>query len=386
MRMYSDTERSSALASFARASISSGVTRNFSSSVHFSDMAISIKKMARISLPAKTRRLVRERRGSVGLWMQFAERFRLGKSQILERCLGDTVCAPLANSARSDFAQFGNLRGPSDCINDFVCVGVHGQKYRTLNHAKASKLYKCLFRVLDMNTTTSERVALMISELEIDQTAFGKLAGASKSVVNQWLSGSIKKVGPKYAYNIEQNSGYRKEWVMFGDGESKLLPLSNTQGYSAEAKYAASLISLSDHPDLVSVPRVKFKLSAGVSGYAIEHESGNGKPVFFRKDWFSSNNYKPEKLFAVRVSGASMEPALWDGDLVVINTNDTTPHDGEAFALNYEGELVIKRMRRDAGEWWACSDNSDQRRFSPKRCTEDVVIIGRVIYKQSERI
>ena len=81
-----------------------------------------------------------------------------------------------------------------------------------------------------------------------------------------------------------------------------------------------------------------------------------------------------------------MEPSLWDGDLVVINTSDTSPHDGEAFAINYEGELVIKRLRRDAGEWFAISDNSDQRRYSPKRCTEDVVILGRVIYKQSERI
>lgn len=161
---------------------------------------------------------------------------------------------------------------------------------------------------------------------------------------------------------------------------------SDTHTPSQRAKSESLLISLSDHPDLVSVPRVKFKLSAGVSGFAIESENGNGKPVFFRKDWFETNNYKPDKLFAVRVSGASMEPALWDGDLVVINTADTNPHDGEAFAINYEGEMVIKRMRRDAGEWWASSDNADQRRFAPKRCTEDVVVIGRVIYKQSERI
>lgn len=134
------------------------------------------------------------------------------------------------------------------------------------------------------------------------------------------------------------------------------------------------------------MPRVKFKLSAGVSGYAIELENGNGKPVFFREDWFSSNGYSPDKLFAVRVAGASMEPSLWDGDLVVINTADDNPQDGDAFALNYEGELVIKRLRRDAGEWWAASDNADQRRFAPKRCTEDVKIIGRVVYKQSERI
>lgn len=146
------------------------------------------------------------------------------------------------------------------------------------------------------------------------------------------------------------------------------------------------LVSLTDHPDLFEVPRVKFKLSAGVSGFAIDVEEGNGKPIFFRQDWFTSHGFRPENLFAVRISGQSMEPRLWEGDLVVINTSSSTPTDGEPFALNYEGELVIKQLRRDAGEWWACSDNPDQQRYAPKRCTEDVKIIGMVVYRQGERI
>lgn len=75
-----------------------------------------------------------------------------------------------------------------------------------------------------METTTSERVALMMAELEVDQPEFGRISGASKSVVNQWLSGLIKKISPKYAYAIETNTKYRKEWVMFGDGEKYKSP------------------------------------------------------------------------------------------------------------------------------------------------------------------
>ena len=114
--------------------------------------------------------------------------------------------------------------------------------------------------------------------------------------------------------------------------------------------------------------------------------NGDKAPVFFRKDWMQSNNYKPERLVAFRVSGESMQPSLWDGDLVVINLDDTQPRDGDVFSVNYEGEPGIKRLRRDAGEWWLASDNADQRKFAPKRCTEDVDILGRVIYKQSDRI
>lgn len=155
---------------------------------------------------------------------------------------------------------------------------------------------------------------------------------------------------------------------------------------TAALTQAPQLVSLTEHPGLVEVPRVQFKLSAGVSGFAVDVEGGNGKPIFFREDWFKQHGFRPEKLFAVRISGQSMEPRLWEGDLVVINTASAAPKDGEPFALNYEGELVIKRLRRDAGEWWACSDNPDQQRYAPKRCTEDVKIIGMVVYRQGERI
>ena len=162
--------------------------------------------------------------------------------------------------------------------------------------------------------------------------------------------------------------------------------IANLGSETVRLPRSPQLVSLTDHPELHEVPRVKFKLSAGVSGFAIDFEQGNGKPIFFRQDWFETNGYRPDKLFAVRICGQSMEPRLWEGDLVVINTADTTPKDGEPFALNYEGELVIKRLRRDAGEWWACSDNPDQQRYAPKRCTEDVKIIGMVVYRKGERI
>ena len=81
-----------------------------------------------------------------------------------------------------------------------------------------------------------------------------------------------------------------------------------------------------------------------------------------------------------------MEPGLYDGDVVVVNTEATTPKDGCVFAVNYEGEMVIKRLVRDAGSWWLCSDNPDQRRYPRKVCDEHCILIGQIVHKQSERI
>ncbi len=126
--------------------------------------------------------------------------------------------------------------------------------------------------------------------------------------------------------------------------------------------------------------------AAGMTGFAIEAATSDVPPIVIRKDWLDQRGYRPEKLLASRVNGASMEPTLFDGDLVVINTAQTEPRDGRAFALNYEGMLSIKRLVRDAGEWWIRSDNPDKRHWPDKRCHDGVTTIGEVVYRQSERV
>lgn len=145
-------------------------------------------------------------------------------------------------------------------------------------------------------------------------------------------------------------------------------------------------IDLEDNPDFPSVRRVKFKLSAGATGFAVDYEDQEGAPIVFRRAWLASKGLHAEKLFAVAVSNGSMEPGLYDGDTVVVNTDSPQPKDGVVFAVNYEGEMVIKRLVRDAGQWWLSSDNPDARRYPRKLCDEHCVIIGEVVHKQSERI
>jgi len=75
---------------------------------------------------------------------------------------------------------------------------------------------------------------------------------------------------------------------------------------------------------------------------------------------------------------------LWEGVIVVFHRLLTEPVEGEVFVCNYEGEIVIKRLHRNEGEWYLTSDNEDQRRYQPKNCTEQCKILGRVVLKISE--
>jgi hypothetical protein len=54
-----------------------------------------------------------------------------------------------------------------------------------------------------------------------EQTEFGTLSGASKSVVYQWLTGRIKSIDAKYAFKLEDNSPFSARWIMLGEGKIK---------------------------------------------------------------------------------------------------------------------------------------------------------------------
>jgi phage repressor protein C with HTH and peptisase S24 domain len=144
----------------------------------------------------------------------------------------------------------------------------------------------------------------------------------------------------------------------------------------------------SEDPNFIEIRKIKLRLSAGISGFAVDQdEEDGGLRMTFHKSWFVKNGYSPDKLVAVKVRGESMETTLHENDTVVVNTADRTPKDGEVFAVNYEGEAVIKRMVRDIGQWWLSSDNPDQRKYHRKVCQGDAcIIIGKVILHQTERI
>lgn len=169
--------------------------------------------------------------------------------------------------------------------------------------------------------------------------------------------------------------GVRQQWLATGDGPMK-----------DDSSTTAPPIDLEDNPDYPAIRRVTFKLSAGASGFGIQYRDERGAPIVFQRQWYEARGLNPDRLFAVEVSNGSMEPGLYDGDTVVVNTESVEPKDGVVFAVNYEGELVIKRLVRDSGQWWLSSDNPDQRKYSRKACDEHCILIGEIVHKQSERI
>ena len=221
-----------------------------------------------------------------------------------------------------------------------------------------------------MNTEFGQRLKQARKAAALTQAQLAKKVGIGQSTIAE-----LEKIGSGSSHTpaIAAILNVSALWLATGQGQM-------------QATKTPQLIDLDNNPDYPAIRRVHFALSAGVHGYAVEYEEEPTAPIVFKRQWYERNGYRPEKLFAVRVMNGSMEPGLYDGDVVVVNTEATTPKDGCVFAVNYEGEMVIKRLVRDAGAWWLSSDNPDQRRYPRKVCDEHCILIGQIVHKQSERI
>ena len=103
------------------------------------------------------------------------------------------------------------------------------------------------------------------------------------------------------------------------------------------------LSTVDDLPDLVRVPYYEIEASAGPGALATDAEPKHA--ITFRADWVQRRARNGHGLQAIRVNGDSMEPTLRSGDMIVIDTERTKESEG-LFVLNYDGELLVKRLQR----------------------------------------
>ena len=237
------------------------------------------------------------------------------------------------------------------------------------------------------------------------------MAKASRKDLAGALGVSVQAVGDvirgkSSAFTAENNAkaaqylGVNPNWLATGHGQMES-PVEGTTTYlltpgakasnpalasMLRAGRAIELIDLENNQDYPAIRRVNITAKAGVTGYAVDFIDEERPPIFFRRDWYESKGYRPDRMIAIRVSGDSMIPSLFDGDLIVINTEQKQPKQGIAFLVSFEGEVVVKRLVRDDGQWWLTSDNPDQRRYPRVKCNGGTEIIGEVVYRQTEQI
>lgn len=210
-------------------------------------------------------------------------------------------------------------------------------------------------------------------------------AGVTQGSIAHLESGRTKT--SRSLTKIAAALGVTTEWLADGKGDPYAAP---PLGNDAQTQFPGSMAvrsSADESPLHVPVRKVSdFRLSAGVTGFQVELDHRHGGMWELPTRWLDRKGLNPTHLLAIEVKGESMEPNLYEGDLIVINTADTRLVNGEVYAVNYEGEAVVKRMIREGGQWYLCSDNPAPK-FGRRVCRgSDCIVIGRVVRRETDHV
>lgn len=137
--------------------------------------------------------------------------------------------------------------------------------------------------------------------------------------------------------------------------------------------------------DYALIPQYDVRGACG-DGALNDHVEVTGG-LAFKRDWLRRMGAKPQHLFVIYATGSSMEPYIFEGDVVLFDSADTIPRDRQVYAIRRpDGSISIKRMAQQiSGNWLIRSDNPDKARYPDEEVSpasmHDVPIIGRVIWR-----
>lgn len=170
---------------------------------------------------------------------------------------------------------------------------------------------------------------------------------------------------------IAEALGVSADWLAYGEGD----------------KTATHVAVWNEKDDLppddtrVWVDRWEYAFSAGNGMVQWEVRQKDALP--FRAAFFDSIGCKPETCKLVMARGDSMEPFLFDRDMMMIDTTKTAIRDGRIYAIHFEGEPLVKQVFKQAGG--ALTLHSFNPRYPDRLVGPDdmqsLAVAGEVVYR-----
>jgi len=81
----------------------------------------------------------------------------------------------------------------------------------------------------------------------------------------------------------------------------------------------------------------------------IQWEIRQKRALPFTKDYFKAIGSKPADCKLAEARGDSMEPYLFDRDMIMIDTGKTAVRDGKVYVVVFEDEALVKQLFKQAG-------------------------------------
>lgn len=210
------------------------------------------------------------------------------------------------------------------------------------------------------------RLRTKMEELDLSESELSRRCGVPQPTINRILSGESSSPRKSTIESLSIALKVSPNWLLFG-GEDARAP-----GSPSEKDYAL-------------IPQFSARGACG-DGYLNDHiEMSEG--LVFKRDWLKRMGVKPENLFVIYADGDSMEPYIFEGDVILFDASSLEPKDRQVYVIRRpDGGTSIKRLTHQlTGGWMIRSDNPDKASYPDELASNesmnDIPIIGRVIWR-----
>lgn len=201
-----------------------------------------------------------------------------------------------------------------------------------------------------------------------------RIAEVSTDQLGRYIKGTSQPGLPAVA-RICRHAKVSLDWLWSGEGGMML-----ADRCAPSADHISRIDGVWEEFDLV--PLYDAVVSAGAGSVV----TGDERPLAqmaFRKYWLGKLGLRAADLVMIRARGDSMEPAIRDGDTLLLDTSRNTPEGGYIYVVRVNDELRAKRLQRLMdGSVRVSSDNkvyADE--VIDVSDLEHLHILGRVVWK-----
>lgn len=195
--------------------------------------------------------------------------------------------------------------------------------------------------------TTAERLAEALSARNMKAVELHEKTGISKPSISQYISG---KVTPKQdrIYIMAKALNVDTIWLMGYDVPMERKPIAEL--YSGAGVLKTNFNDLLKSSSSASAPSSRQGIRIPVLGRVVA-----GIPIEAITDIIDYEEIDPDlaktgDFFALHVQGSSMEPKLYDGDVVIVRRQPTVESGETAIVLVNGNDATVKQVKEvDAG-------------------------------------
>lgn len=222
-----------------------------------------------------------------------------------------------------------------------------------------------------------DRIKEIASDQGMDLTEFAKEIGVSYRTLQNY-TGGVSPPKVQFYERVCERFGVSANWLLLGI-TPKYTPISGAERSFPRYEDNAA------QGDLVVIRRYDVKASAG-HGSAVSAEDETSH-YGFKRAWLERRGLSVDSLSVISVAGNSMEPDLYDGDLVLLDhANVSDLGEGNIYAVRFSDALYVKRIQHQPGDKvLLISKNKDYPPIEVAHPVADgVEVIGRIVASMHE--